>query len=94
MSELKTNMHFYSERQTEWKNTKFTRKVAFAGLVKDNKLQIGISECSEKDIFDKKKGRLIATGRANKKPVLVIDIPTEGKITDAFVQACKGILKE
>jgi len=53
-----------------------------------------MSECSEKDLFDKKKGRLIATGRAEKKPVVVIDIPTEGKITDLFVNTCKNYLKD
>jgi len=93
-----TNNHplfFYSEIKSTWKNQKITRKVAFAGVYDNNTLKIGQSICSEKDIFDKKKGRLIAQGRANKKPLVTIDlnIHKDKKISDVFVANCKELLK-
>ena len=92
-----TNNHpyyFYSETEVEWKNQKFKRKVAFAGIADNNTLKIGQSICSEKDIFDKVKGRKIAEGRAIKKPIVIIDLNQyEGKKnSDIFVQVCKEIL--
>jgi len=41
-------------------------RIVLAGMVSENKLYIGMSICSLKDIFDKKKGRAIALGRAEK----------------------------
>lgn len=90
-----TNNHplfFYSEIKGKKKQT---RKVAFAGVYDNNTLKIGQSICSEKDVFDKKKGRLIAQGRANKKPLVTIDlnIHKDKKISDVFVANCKELLK-
>ena len=88
-------MHFYSERQTEWKNEKHTRKVAFAGIIRDNKLIIGKAECGNNDIFNKKLGRTIAEGRAAKKPILTVNIPENTKkLGDLFINTCKDLLKE
>lgn len=50
-------------------------RVTVCGLVQENNgrddvsVSVGLSRCSEKDQFSKKKGRLIAIGRAFKNPV-------------------------
>ena len=49
-------------------------RVTVCGLVQENlgrddvSVSIGLSRCSEKDPFNKKKGRVIAVGRAMKNP--------------------------
>jgi len=58
---------------------KAERRYTVVGLVPDEEpttLQIGISACSEKDQFNRKKGLLIARGRVQKKPVR-FSIPKE-----------------
>lgn len=86
-------IHYYSETEVEWKDKKFTRKVAFAGIVKENHLRIGKSECSEKDNYDEKKGRKIAEGRAIKNPMVAVPIEKDIKIGDLFVKSVKQILE-
>jgi len=44
------------------------RRVTIAVQVKADELRFGLSTCSTKDQFSKKKGRQIAIGRAQKKP--------------------------
>jgi hypothetical protein len=92
MDDLKT-MHYYSQRDVEWKNSKVTRRVAIAGVLDGNTLSLGKAECSEKDTYDKKLGRIIAIGRAKTKPFKVINLEEEQyvgkKYTDIFVSICK-----
>lgn len=68
-------------------------KVSFSGVVEENTnlLSIGLSKCSKNDQFDRKKGRLISTGRAIKSPVMRIDVSNiaERDVCDTFVQQCK-----
>ena len=89
------NYYFYPEKQVQWNGKNFTRKTAFAGVIVNNALQIGMSECSNKDIFDKKLGKKIAEGRALKKPSIVITLDNkfEAKLADVFINACKEHLK-
>ena len=70
------------------------KKATFAGVVneEDNQLRIGLSICNPKDNFCKKIGRLIAEGRACKKPEQIIDLTgVPGKdYCDKFVEFCKS----
>lgn len=98
MEESKKNiLHFYSEREVEWKNEKFIRKISFAGIVKEEKdisyLKIGRAECGNKDIFNKKLGRIIAEGRAHKTPILTMQLKSSTKVVDLFIDSCKELLK-
>lgn len=88
------NFYFYSEVEAKWKGKSITRKASFAGVVKDNSLHIGQSVCSESDIYDKKKGRKIAEGRALKKPIVSIDLTKfpEDKISNIFVEEVKKFI--
>ena len=55
-------------------------KVTRAGLVKDNKVFVGISECDFRDQFNKSLGRQIALGRAiYSYNVEQCNIPMRGK---------------
>ncbi len=51
-------------------------KLSVVGYInkKENKFQIGISQCSDKDEYNKKIGREIAKGRAIKKPLIVSNL--------------------
>ena len=53
-----------------------------------NLLQIGISECSEKDQFNRKLGRKIAKGRSQKNPITSINIEnkTQKEILDSMYE--------
>jgi len=67
------------------------RRFTLAGIVKDNNLHIGHSVCSEKDSFSKKKGRIIAAGRAQKNPIMVVEIETDAvakfrEVFKAFIE--------
>lgn len=68
-----------------------------AGVLKDNNIKIGISQCSPKDQFIKKLGRIRAEGRANAKDAIIIEVPSDvienktfGKF---FVEECKKLIK-
>lgn len=93
MNEQK-GLYFYSEVKVNWKNEVKTRKAAFAGIQQGDNLHIGLSVCSEQDVYDKKKGRKIAEGRAMKKPAVIVDLrnyPGE-KLSNVFVNQVKKLL--
>lgn len=87
-------LFFYSEIKVNWKNKDINRKIAFAGTYDNNVLKIGKSICSEKDVFNKNTARKIALGRANKKPIVTINLSQydNKKISDIFVEKCKELL--
>ncbi len=96
MERTDNNLFFYSDHSIEWKGKTETRKVAFAGVIEDNNLKIAFSECSTKDVFDKKLGRKIALGRAIKKPIVIIDLTqySDKKKSDVFVEECRNLLNK
>ena len=49
-----------------------------------NKLSIGVSRCSPKDLFSKEIGRKLAQERAETKPVCVVDILPNEVISHVF----------
>jgi len=53
--------------------------VTVAGVIANNNLQVSTSECSAKDQFTKRKGRMIAEGRAIKKPSVIGILPADTK---------------
>lgn len=50
-------------------------------------LKIGVARCSQKDNFSRKKGRLIAEGRANKRPAILY--PQEKDVENSFYNFCR-----
>lgn len=77
------------------RNQGYEKKATFAGVInsEDNQLRIGLSVCSSKDNFCKKIGRLIAEGRAGKKPVTIINLEgvSPKEYCDKFVEYCKSV---
>lgn len=89
---------FYGEKEVTIKQgkkeTKVTRRLVFCGVeTANNIINIGMSMCSEKDIFTKKKGKAIATGRAYKKPVTTLVLKTGEKAERPAVQFVNQIKK-
>lgn len=89
-------LYYYSDINIKEKGNKIkTRKATFAGVLDNNTLKIAKTICSNKDVFDKKLSRIIATGRAIKKPIIKIDLNDHKnrKVSDIFVETCKELLK-
>jgi hypothetical protein len=72
---------------------KGVKKATFTGIVHENNnlMTVGIANCSIKDQFCRRKGRLVSQGRAAKTPIFMIDIEAvETKdFSDLFVRKCK-----
>lgn len=68
------------------------KRQTVAGLIKDNKIQIGVATCSYNDKFTKKEGRAEAIKKATEKPSLVVDIINEKKVSRQFIYAAKMVL--
>lgn len=87
-------IYFYGkktvDKQVGGKTIQVTRRVAMAGVVnEDQTINIGQAMCSEKDTFVKAKARVIATGRAIKKPVAFVRIPEAQKAGTVFNEYCR-----
>lgn len=84
------NYHYYGQVQ---KGNKIVR-VAMSGIFKEeeNLLQIGIAECNPKDKFDKKLGRIISSGRAEKNPTITRTLESNLIVGKTFVNICKDYL--
>lgn len=54
-------------------------RVTVAAIVDGNSVRFGVSRCSKRDQFFKKKGRYISLGRATKSPYLTLQAPTHPK---------------
>lgn len=69
------------------------RRRTIAGVIdKDNGvLRIGISECSNKDMFEKKKGRMIAKGRALSRHAQLVELDSTKLLTTQFVELAKSL---
>lgn len=85
----------YSTVKIEHKGQLIERRVAYAGVIQDNKLLVGEAVCSEKDQFNKKLGRTIALGRANKHPLVKLDLSgrDDTKVGSIFVNFCNSLNK-
>lgn len=71
--------------------TKGAQRATFTGVVENQTIKIGLATCSKKDQFDRKKGRLISTGRAITKPLFTINVENKEvrDYSDTFVRQCK-----
>lgn len=69
------------------------RRVTIAGIVdnQSNVLSIGIAQCSHKDIFTKRVGRLKSLGRAKSKEATKFHIE-ENKEVSLFIEISKEII--
>lgn len=74
-------------------HSKTTPRVTVAGIIKDDQISFGVSRCSTKDQFFKKKGRHIAEGRATKTPFATFPAP-EKELCQWFVNAATSIVKQ
>jgi len=83
--------YLYGSKKAGKKN-KEERRVTIAGVVVDNVLFFGKSECSPKDQFTKKKGRAIASGRALKHPMNKVEINDSHVIGKIFVEVAKELI--
>ncbi len=90
-------MYFHTKKVSIHKNLMHKRHITFAGVLTTQEdktlLLIGSAECSERDNFIKSKGRLISSGRANKKPCHIVEVNSGIKLQDQFIEACKRIIK-
>lgn len=91
--------HYYGKKLVETPNgTTVLRKVAITGIEEDGVMTIGIALCSEKDMFNRKKGRTISQGRAikamnepeiiNEKDTMDLFMITTDKPGKEFVSYC------
>ena len=83
---MKNQLFFYPEVKSNG------RRATIAGIIDDsnNQLRIGIAECSPKDQFTKKKGRMIAAGRAASKHALQV-VELSEHPTVQFVEIAKSL---
>lgn len=75
---------YYRHSPINYKN----ERLSICGMFQQGILNVGISRCSNKDQFEKAKGRLVATGRAEKCPVYTINTTTPKK---TFIESYKEI---
>ena len=68
------------------------RRVTIGAIKRDGQLLFGRAECSIKDIFTKKKARIITLGRANKSPLEKVEINDSQIIGKIFVEVAKQLI--
>ena len=88
-------VYFYHSRP-EVDVTDKNKRVTVACVISNNKMCFGkaTQNVKMKDVFQKVKGRKIAMERATKKPILVIEAPTENVKQTFLLEACKIVKKE
>lgn len=59
-------------------------RVTVAGVIVDGSLRLGVSRCSPRDQFSRKKGRVVAEARARVRPSRVLALPGDGKPLGKF----------
>lgn len=72
------------------KPAKNTSRITVAAIIENGTVKFGVSRCSAKDSFVKKQGRMIASGRALKKPFTITPSP-EANLIPWFVGKAKEI---
>lgn len=64
-------------------------RATICGIVNGNTMRIGVAECSHKDAFNKKRGRLISHGRALCATSTLVTLEDELRAHAEFVSQCK-----
>lgn len=67
------------------------KRTTICGVLVGNKLHIGISTCSTKDVFVKKIGRAIAKGRALKNPEVEYTLSKNEIPIEVFIKEAKSL---
>jgi hypothetical protein len=81
---MNNTFHFHGEKRFG----KHTKRISITGILKNNAMDIGVARCSNRDMFNRKLGNVISTGRAIKNPEGVF-IPTTDNVGKEFVEWCK-----
>ena len=69
-------------------------RITVAGILSNGTLTLGVSRCSNKDQFSKKKGRHIALGRAKTKPAIVLSVPADQIVGRIFLEESRKLIGE
>jgi len=84
---MKDQTFLFHEKET---NSKGQRRT-FAGKISNGVMNIGISTCGRNDQFIKERGRVIALGRADKKPSMTITVDNNTDTRDLFFSTVKTL---
>lgn len=85
----KSEFYFYKEVKVNYKGKEILRRQAYAGIIDNNTLRIGMAECSERDQFTKQKGRNIAIGRAKSQKARVVELNKNQLPVKQFIELVK-----
>jgi len=84
---MKDQTFLFHEKET---NSKGQRRT-FAGKISNGVMSIGVSTCGRNDQFIKERGRVIALGRADKKPSVTVTIDNNTDIRELFFSTVKSL---
>lgn len=77
------NFKYHYDESGSYNTTeKFHPRVTICGIIKDEKMSVGVSVCSAEDTFVKKIGRNNAYERAFNKPIATLDLKNKELIGD------------
>jgi len=87
-------MYFRKSATPSREEVKTNRDITLAGVRVGDNLQIAGTKCNPKEQFEKKRARMIAEGRAEKKPIMIIPIDNlkDKEVIGLFVNQCKEII--
>jgi len=86
-------MYFRKSTATSKEEQKINRDITFAGVRVGDVMQIAGTKCSPREQFEKKKARIIAEGRATKKPIAQFETTglNDKQVVAQFVDTCKNL---
>jgi len=86
-------IYFRKNQQISKNEEKTNRDITFAGILNGNIMQIAGTKCNPKEQFEKKRARIIAEGRAIKKPIAKFETTNMNnkQIIKNFVEICKNL---
>jgi hypothetical protein len=67
-------------------------RVTVAGVIVDGALKLGVSRCSPRDQFSRKKGRTVAEARARVRPSRVVALPTDQPVGKFFFEQAEDLI--
>lgn len=69
-------------------------RITVAGIVSDDTLRVGISRCSHKDVYIKKKGNVMAQGRAKSRGQSHLFHLNDGEVIPQFIAIANTIITQ
>lgn len=87
---------YHSTAGSKHVGTKQVPVVTICGIYDEEtgKLSIGISRCSEKDVFVKKIGRDLARNRATTDPYIVVNLEKGSRFSEMFYDMAKILTRK